>query len=76
MLFASSVYVFVGEHLALVDFVLCLQRRTLLDNGDYIVISVDDEIYDPHNAHKLPSCKNLFNFSYYTGCTKKYFSTR
>ncbi|KAJ4444414.1 hypothetical protein ANN_06206, partial [Periplaneta americana] len=43
----TRVYVFVGEHIALVDFVYCLQRLHLLDKGDYIIISVDDEIYDP-----------------------------
>ncbi|XP_046988319.1 guanylate cyclase 32E-like [Schistocerca americana] len=43
----TRVYVFVGKHMALMDFVKCLQRRHLLDSGDYIVISVDDEIYDP-----------------------------
>lgn len=45
--FKFSVYVFIGEHIALVDFVKCLQMRHLLDKGEYIVISVDDEIYDP-----------------------------
>ncbi|XP_017785068.1 PREDICTED: guanylate cyclase 32E [Nicrophorus vespilloides] len=44
----TRIYVFVGEHIALVDFVKCLQRRKLLDSGDYVVISVDDEIYDPN----------------------------
>nr|CAD7442116.1 unnamed protein product [Timema bartmani] len=43
----TRVYVFVGEHFTLVDLVACLQQRKLLDNGDYIIISVDDEIYDP-----------------------------
>ncbi|PSN36852.1 Guanylate cyclase 32E [Blattella germanica] len=43
----TRVYVFVGEHIALVDFVYCLQRLHLLDKGEYIIISVDDEIYDP-----------------------------
>ncbi|XP_024085457.1 guanylate cyclase 32E isoform X1 [Cimex lectularius] len=43
----TRVYVFIGEHVALVDFVLCLQARKLLENGEYIVISVDDEIYNP-----------------------------
>ncbi|KAJ9578502.1 hypothetical protein L9F63_005231, partial [Diploptera punctata] len=47
----TRVYVFVGEHIALVDFVYCLQRLHLLDKGDYIIISVDDEIYDPD--HRL-----------------------
>jgi guanylate cyclase, other len=40
------VYVFVGEHFAMVDFVKCLQNRGLLKTGNYMVISVDDEIYD------------------------------
>ncbi|XP_044758334.1 guanylate cyclase 32E-like isoform X2 [Coccinella septempunctata] len=44
----TRIYVFVGEHIALIDFVKCLQRRKLLDSGDYVVISVDDEIYDPN----------------------------
>ncbi|CAD7079001.1 unnamed protein product [Hermetia illucens] len=43
----TRIYVFVGEHIAMVDFVRCLQNRRLLETGDYIVISVDDEIYDP-----------------------------
>lgn len=30
----------------MVDFVRCLQNRKLLENGEYIVISVDDEIYN------------------------------
>nr|CAH7759578.1 unnamed protein product [Callosobruchus chinensis] len=48
-----SVYVFVGEHIALIDFIKCLQRRRLLETGDYIVISVDDEIYDPNRRINL-----------------------
>lgn len=36
-----------GEHIATVDFVRCLQNKNLLQTGEYIVISVDDEIYDP-----------------------------
>ncbi|XP_039285437.1 guanylate cyclase 32E [Nilaparvata lugens] len=49
----TRVYVFVGEHIALVDFVLCLQRQHLLDLGEYIVISVDDEIYDPEHKSNI-----------------------
>lgn len=30
----------------MVDFVRGLQNRRLLESGDYIVVSVDDEIYD------------------------------
>ncbi|XP_046734564.1 guanylate cyclase 32E-like [Diprion similis] len=43
----TRVYLFVGEHIALVDFVKCLQKRRLLYTGDYIIVSVDDKIYDP-----------------------------
>lgn len=50
-----SVYVFVGEHIALIDFIKCLQRRNLLYSGDYVVISVDDEIYDPNRTIKILS---------------------
>jgi guanylate cyclase len=42
-----TVYVFIGEHLALVDLVRALDNRKLLENGDYIIISVDDKICDP-----------------------------
>ncbi|XP_034667956.1 guanylate cyclase 32E [Drosophila subobscura] len=42
----TRIYVFIGEHIAMVDFVRGLQNRRLLENGDYIVVSVDDEIYD------------------------------
>jgi hypothetical protein len=44
-----AVYVFIGEHVALVDLVKCLQHRKLLDTGEYIIVSVDDQIYDPDN---------------------------
>ncbi|KAH8395404.1 hypothetical protein KR215_000573, partial [Drosophila sulfurigaster] len=42
----TRIYVFIGEHIAMVDFVRCLQNRKLLESGEYIVISVDDEIYN------------------------------
>ncbi|XP_047995583.1 guanylate cyclase 32E-like [Leguminivora glycinivorella] len=45
--YKTRVYVFLGEHVALVDFVMVLQRRGLLQTGDYAVVAVDDEIYDP-----------------------------
>lgn len=41
------VYVFIGEHIAMIDFIKCLQNRNLLRGGEYMVISVDDEIYNP-----------------------------
>ncbi|KAL0892719.1 hypothetical protein ABMA27_014436 [Loxostege sticticalis] len=46
----TRVYVFLGEHIALVDFVSVLQGRGLLDKGEYAVVAVDDEIYDPSTA--------------------------
>ncbi|CAG9584367.1 unnamed protein product [Danaus chrysippus] len=46
----TRVYVFLGEHIALVDFVNVLHRRGLLANGEYAVVAVDDEIYDPNDA--------------------------
>ncbi|XP_034830780.2 guanylate cyclase 32E [Maniola hyperantus] len=46
----TRVYVFLGEHIALVDFVNILQRRGLLAAGEYAVVAVDDEIYDPNDA--------------------------
>ncbi|XP_071444038.1 guanylate cyclase 32E [Hetaerina americana] len=49
----TRVYVFIGEHIALVDFVKCLHRRRLLDKGEYVIISVDDEIYDPKRKLKI-----------------------
>lgn len=45
--FSLTVYVFIGEQIGMVDFVRCLQNRNLLTSGEYMVISVDDEIYDP-----------------------------
>ncbi|KAL4720790.1 hypothetical protein ACJJTC_016770 [Scirpophaga incertulas] len=49
-LMGFPLYVFLGEHIALVDFVSVLQRRGLLDRGEYAVVAVDDEIYDPSTA--------------------------
>ncbi|CAH2038025.1 unnamed protein product, partial [Iphiclides podalirius] len=46
----TRIYVFLGEHVALVDFVSVLRRRGLLDAGEYAVVAVDDEIYDPSTA--------------------------
>ncbi|XP_063230387.1 guanylate cyclase 32E [Bacillus rossius redtenbacheri] len=44
---STRVYLFLGEHYALVDFVDRLQQRRLLDTGEYVVVSVDDLVYDP-----------------------------
>uniref|UniRef100_A0A2H1WMA9 SFRICE_032663 n=1 Tax=Spodoptera frugiperda TaxID=7108 RepID=A0A2H1WMA9_SPOFR len=45
-----GIYVFLGEHIALVDFVKVMQRRGLLTAGEYAIVAVDDEIYDPSTA--------------------------
>jgi hypothetical protein len=45
--YSNPVYVFVGGPWALDDFMLSLQERKLLDSGDYMVISVNDEFYNP-----------------------------
>ena len=37
-----AVYLFIGEHIALVDFVNALDSLRVLENGEYIVISIDD----------------------------------
>lgn len=38
------VYVFIGVHMALVDLVRALAEKRAFDNGEYIVISVDDNL--------------------------------
>ncbi|VVC99142.1 unnamed protein product [Leptidea sinapis] len=48
--YMAIVYVFLGENIALVDFVNVLLRRGLLSGGEYAVVAVDDEIYDPSTA--------------------------
>lgn len=50
--YSNLVYVFVGGQWgsfegALYDFMHCLQERRLLDSGEYMVISVNDEFYNP-----------------------------
>lgn len=46
-LFLATVYVFVGGQYALEDFMECMQERKLLDNGDYMVIAVNEEFFNP-----------------------------
>lgn len=50
---AITVYVFVGDYIEMVDFVRCLQNRNLLSSGDYMVISIDDEVYDPSTKRNI-----------------------
>lgn len=58
--FPLKVYVFIGEHIAMVDFVRCMQNRKLLKDGDYIIISVDDEIYDSKRRVNIMERSKLY----------------
>lgn len=42
-LFNFPVYVFIGEHVALVHLVRAMAAKGLFDLGEYVVISVDDQ---------------------------------
>ena len=46
-------YLFIGEHIALVDFVKALHELGALDNGEYVIISIDDFNYDPDTNAQL-----------------------
>lgn len=41
----------------MVDFVRGLQNRKLLERGEYIVISVDDEIYNANRVNIMERSK-------------------
>ncbi|XP_065221202.1 guanylate cyclase 32E [Planococcus citri] len=43
----TRVYIFIGEHIALMDFLSCMQKHRLLETGEYVIISVDDDMYKP-----------------------------
>lgn len=45
----------------MVDFVRGLQNRKLLESGDYIVISVDDEIYNASRRVNIMERSKLIN---------------
>ena len=52
-----TVYVFLGDPHALIDFVRCMNEKSLND-GDYLVIAVQDETFDPKHRYKyLKKCK-------------------
>ena len=46
------VYVFLGDPHALIDFVRDMYERNLNVNGEYLVIAVQDETFDPKNKFK------------------------
>jgi hypothetical protein len=43
MLLLLQVYVFVGGQYPFDAFMLCLQERELLESGDYMIITINDE---------------------------------
>jgi hypothetical protein len=57
-----TVYLFIGQHVALVHFVKALYRVKELQSGDYMVISIDDFILDAegNNAHKYTSAPDPY----------------
>ena len=66
-----AVYVFLGELQHLHDFMSTMQMMRLFDKGEYMVISVDWEIYSPERAKEylwsqwlkhFTRCKFKFNF--------------
>ncbi|CAL8123550.1 unnamed protein product [Orchesella dallaii] len=40
----TRVYVFIGEHVALVHLIQALANKRAFDNGEYIIISIDDKL--------------------------------
>lgn len=42
------------------DFLFCMQQRNLLDRGDYIIISVDEEIYNPQVEKEKGNLEAVF----------------
>jgi hypothetical protein len=49
--FFFVVYVFLGDHHALIDFVRCMQARGL-NSGEYVVLAVSEAPYDPDPRQK------------------------
>lgn len=60
MAFSPKVYVFVGGQWALDDFLLCLQEKKLLENGEYMVVSVNDEFYNTDLKNVQDNSKSEF----------------
>ncbi|EFX89873.1 hypothetical protein DAPPUDRAFT_39825, partial [Daphnia pulex] len=57
----TRVYLFIGEHIALVDFVKALHGLKVLGNGDYMIISIDDFIFDPENNAQEYTSRNYLD---------------
>ena len=43
----STVYVFIGENTALLDFMFAMNETGLLNDGEYVVVAVDNSNDDP-----------------------------
>lgn len=43
-------YVYVGSHHQLVDFLHSLRELGTLDKGEYVIVSLDDYFYDPKGS--------------------------
>ncbi|XP_055642791.1 guanylate cyclase 32E [Toxorhynchites rutilus septentrionalis] len=71
----TRIYIFIGEYIEMVDFVRCMQNKKLLSSGDYIVISIDDEIYDPTTKRNIYQEYSDF-YQRYIGNSKDKFLTR
>ncbi|OAD60806.1 Guanylate cyclase 32E [Eufriesea mexicana] len=48
----STVYIFLGTAMSLIDMMNSMQNQRLLDNGEYMVIHVDMMTYSPREAQK------------------------
>lgn len=48
----TSVYIFLGTAMSLIDMMNSMQNQKLLDNGEYMVIHVDMMTYSPREAQK------------------------
>ncbi|XP_065090662.1 guanylate cyclase 32E [Ochlerotatus camptorhynchus] len=71
----TRIYIFVGDYIEMVDFVRCLQNRNLLSSGDYMVISIDDEVYDPNMKRNIYQEYSDF-YQKYIRNSKEMFSNR
>jgi len=57
-----EVYVFLGDDHALIDLVRYMHARGL-NNGEYVVIAVHDDPYDPHQQRYFNKCQSLYLYS-------------
>lgn len=48
----STVYIVIGDYFEHMGLLLSLKRKNLLSSGDYFVIGVDVEQYDPRQPQK------------------------